>query len=149
MNYKPLVFAGLMCLSLVACEQEKPAPSKDQAQTSAAIEVLKNQCGKLFDLYASDILNIEASVVDIDESGCEYDYRCADLGWKTQVFIDVRLKEKLSKIPASFYASGHTLHYIMSANGHSGIVSQKPQSQLVCDWQPLEDGSDVFIAAKF
>lgn len=152
MNLKIILTIPLIALSLCACEEQKSISpdlsslsASEKSEATWAFDALKAHCQSLFTNYKNDIEKIEADITKIDNGWCEHDYLCAEYGWKNQIWLRVKLKNSTTRIPVSFRAQGHTLHYILSTTGVAAILSKKPQSQLVCDWQPNLDGSDALV----
>lgn len=72
-------------------------------------------------------------------------YRGEVLGWITELWYRIKIKNDARTIPPEFRAGGHTLHFYVGGGGRPGIVVQKEQSQLVCGL-PTGSGDNQFIA---
>jgi len=102
-----------------------------------AFEVFCQTCQPLMGEYAGDIETIEISH---GIGGYSIDhYR-----WDRQVYIKVKIKDRINLIPVDMRAFGHTLHFYLGGPKNPGITTIKfPQ---LCGVQKPSNGDVVFIS---
>jgi len=111
---------------------------KNQEQVIAFIQLLFSDLPVMRN-YISDIEFIRPTLMDLGE----YDYTFEDYGWKKQIYIEIKLKEK-TNLPREWRADGQTLHFIIGSGDAPGVIAKKKVSQLFAD-MPVESG-DSFVS---
>jgi hypothetical protein len=111
---------------------------KNQEQVIAFIQQLFSDRPVMRN-YISDIEFIRPTLIDLGE----YDYTFEDYGWKKEIYIEIKLKDKTS-LPREWRADGQTLHFIIGSGTSPGVIAKKDVSQLFAD-MPVESG-DSFVS---
>ena len=116
---------------------DKNLNQNELAVAKRAFEVFSQTCLPLMGEYVGDIETIEIS------RGFD-DYRNRDYGWDAHFYMEIKIKDSTSLIPASMRAFGHTLHFYLGGQKNPGITTTKfPQ---LCGVQKPSNGNDTFIS---
>jgi len=109
-----------------------------------AIDVFRQNCQPLGGKGWSDISKVEAEVSE------EYAPHRTAKGWKTTVFLKLRLSNDPKIIPAADrdagVIAGQTLHYAIGGGTSPGYFATKRSSQLLCGLPVNDRGGDEFKA---
>lgn len=115
-----------------------------KADVEKAIEVFRQNCQPLGGKGWSDISKVEAEVSE------EYAPHRTAKGWKTTVFLKLRLTNDPKIIPAddrdAGVIAGQTLHYAIGGGTSPGYFATKRSSQLLCGLPVNDRGGDEFKA---
>lgn len=124
--------AALMATLMYNSEGEPLSPiyigefsATEREQAEHDYNFLVAHCPILFTDYMEDIDKIEI------EASSMYMARTDTGEYGTS--IEVQIKSDTKHIPVEYRAFGHTLRYLFL---HDGIITQKDQSHLVCEWTP-------------
>ncbi|MRR15668.1 MAG: hypothetical protein EG826_04335 [Deltaproteobacteria bacterium] len=133
------VILFIACTALINCgsprsPQIAPTYSQEMSPDERAIAekafaVFCEACQPLMGKYALDIESIIINngfnrEKNMAGDGC-LDYRCKEYGWDKQVYVQVKLKNKLAVIPSDIKAQGHTLHVYLGGPKKPGITIGK------------------------
>lgn len=151
----------IFLLSLISCTDKNEIKSQaavpvysqnmspdERAMAAQAFVVFLDACQPLMTKHLTDVESIDIeSGFDRDRSvpgdGC-LDYRCRDYGWDKQIYIKVKLKDKLYSIPPELKAWGHTLHFYLGGPNKPGITTSKIPE--LCGKENKDRGVDIYIS---
>jgi hypothetical protein len=139
-----VVFLALMIIGLLvptpelkySLERKSDAVSDEVVKD--VVRIFQENCKPLMDKYHRDIEHVSVTVYRQYPGDFVYD----TYGWENQIEISVKIAEDPSRIPSSYEAGGHTLHFVMGGGAHPGFFTFKRPA--LCGLQEVSPKKNVF-----